>query len=241
MFLKRWVLPLDIRRGVVQQTTQDFTERHAAHFDFDAEPIAAKHELVVCRNRETGNSTYQSTDGADSAPKAALATLAKYLVHAQSLIRASERRSKSDYINAKWVKSEVFSGKGRAENNTAGRPDVRTAWQGGPDTRNEVACEGLGRARDREALSMPDTVTEATDVVRGHIDRIVLTRVGDTLRAELHGGRAVLASFAQPEEHKENALVPEKIPQNCRWLRGTATVIPHTPASANLDQVRSSV
>jgi len=88
---------------------------------------------------------------------------------------------------------------------------------------------------------MPDTVTEATDVVRGHIDRIVLTRVGDTLRAELHGGRAVLASFAQPEEHKENALVPEKIPQNCRWLRGTATVIPHTPASANLDQVRSSV
>ena len=211
---------MDIRRGVVQQTTQDFTERHAAHFDFDAEPIAAKHELVVRRNRETGNSTYQSTDDADSTPKAALATLAKYLVHARSLIRASERRSKSDYINAKWVKREVFSGKGRAEDNTAGRPDVRTARQGGPDARNEVACEWLGRARDREALSAPDTVTEAADVLRGLIDRIVLTRLATPCGPSYTAVLPYSQASPRPRNTGRTALVPEKIPQNCRWLRG---------------------
>ncbi|MFY9836141.1 MAG: zinc ribbon domain-containing protein [Xanthobacteraceae bacterium] len=48
-----------------------------------------------------------------------------------------------------------------------------------------------------EALNAPDTVTEAAEIMRGLIDRIVLTPEGDFLRAELHGDLAVLARFAQ--------------------------------------------
>jgi site-specific DNA recombinase len=53
-----------------------------------------------------------------------------------------------------------------------------------------------------ESLSAPDTVTEAAEIVRGLIDRIVLTPVGDALRAELHGDLAVLAHFAEAGERK---------------------------------------
>ena len=67
---------------------------------------------------------------------------------------------------------------------------------------------------------MPDTVTEATDVVRGHIDRIVLTRVGDTLRAEFCGGLAVLASFAQAEEHRENSVSSGENPPKLSVVAG---------------------
>ena len=48
-----------------------------------------------------------------------------------------------------------------------------------------------------ESLNAPDTVTEAGEIMRGLIDRIVLTPMGDALRAELHGDLAVLARFAQ--------------------------------------------
>jgi hypothetical protein len=51
-----------------------------------------------------------------------------------------------------------------------------------------------------EALNAPETVTEAADVMRGLIDRIVLTPAAGELRAELHGDLAVLARFAQEEE-----------------------------------------
>jgi site-specific DNA recombinase len=51
-----------------------------------------------------------------------------------------------------------------------------------------------------EALNAPDTVTEAAEIMRGLIDRIVLTPEGDVLRAELHGDLAVLARFAQAKE-----------------------------------------
>ena len=48
-----------------------------------------------------------------------------------------------------------------------------------------------------ESLNAPDTVTEAGEIMRGLIDRIVLTPMGDALRAELHGDLAVIARFAE--------------------------------------------
>jgi hypothetical protein len=48
-----------------------------------------------------------------------------------------------------------------------------------------------------EALTAPETVTEAAETMRGLIDRIVLTPVDGELRGELHGDLAVLARFAE--------------------------------------------
>ena len=56
-----------------------------------------------------------------------------------------------------------------------------------------------------EALSAPETVAEAAEVMRGLIDRIVLTPAAGELRAELHGDLAVLARFAQEEECRSGA------------------------------------
>jgi hypothetical protein len=53
-----------------------------------------------------------------------------------------------------------------------------------------------------EALNAPETVTEAAEVMRGLIDRIVLTPVVGELRAELHGDLAVLARCAQEGERR---------------------------------------
>ena len=55
-----------------------------------------------------------------------------------------------------------------------------------------------------EALNAPDTVAETAEILRGLIDRIVLTPVDNVLRAELHGDLAVLASFAQAGESRGN-------------------------------------
>ena len=43
-------------------------------------------------------------------------------------------------------------------------------------------------------------MTEAAEIMRGLIDRIVLTPVDGELRAELHGDLAVLARFAEEGE-----------------------------------------
>jgi hypothetical protein len=43
-------------------------------------------------------------------------------------------------------------------------------------------------------------VTGAAEILRGLIDRIVLTPKGDVLRADLHGDLAVLARFAQAKK-----------------------------------------
>jgi hypothetical protein len=56
-----------------------------------------------------------------------------------------------------------------------------------------------------EALSAPETVAEAAEVMRGLIDRIVLTPAAGELRAELHGDLAVLARFAQEGEQRSAA------------------------------------
>jgi hypothetical protein len=57
-------------------------------------------------------------------------------------------------------------------------------------------------ARSVACLRAPDTVTEAAEIMRGLINRIVLTPKGEVLRAELHGDLAVLARFAQAEESR---------------------------------------
>ena len=48
-----------------------------------------------------------------------------------------------------------------------------------------------------EALNASETVTEAAEIMRGLIDRIVLTPVDGVLKAVMHGDLAVLARFAQ--------------------------------------------
>ena len=56
-----------------------------------------------------------------------------------------------------------------------------------------------------EALTTPETVTEAGEIMRGLIDRIVLTPAHGELRAELHGDLAVLARFAHEGEPRSGA------------------------------------
>jgi site-specific DNA recombinase len=56
-----------------------------------------------------------------------------------------------------------------------------------------------------EALNAPGTVGEASEIMRGLIDRIVLTPEGEVLRAELHGDLAVLARFAEAKESRAEA------------------------------------
>ena len=72
-----------------------------------------------------------------------------------------------------------------------------------PDNLPELYRNKIGRLA--EALNAPETVTEAADVMRGLIDRIVLTPAAGELRAELHGHLAVLARFAQEEECRSGA------------------------------------
>jgi hypothetical protein len=72
-----------------------------------------------------------------------------------------------------------------------------------PDNLPELYRNKIGRLA--EALNARETVTEAADVMRGLIDRIVLTPAAGELRAELHGHLAVLARFAQEEECRSGA------------------------------------
>jgi hypothetical protein len=58
------------------------------------------------------------------------------------------------------------------------------------------------RHRGRRPLNAPETVTKAAEVMRGLIDRIVLTPVAGELRTELHGDLAVLARCAQEGERR---------------------------------------
>jgi hypothetical protein len=63
-------------------------------------------------------------------------------------------------------------------------------------------CRRFARGRLAEALNAPETVAEAAEIMRGLIDRIVLTPIAGELRAELHGDLAVLARFAQEGERR---------------------------------------
>ena len=67
-----------------------------------------------------------------------------------------------------------------------------------------------------EALNAPETVTEAAEVMRGLIDRIVLTPVAGELRAELHGDSP--CSHASPRRGNGDLL---EIRREYRWLRGS--------------------
>jgi DNA invertase Pin-like site-specific DNA recombinase len=53
-----------------------------------------------------------------------------------------------------------------------------------------------------EALNRPDAAAEAGDLIRGLIDRVVLTPADGALRAELRGDLATLAAFAEGRANK---------------------------------------
>jgi site-specific DNA recombinase len=59
-----------------------------------------------------------------------------------------------------------------------------------------------------DALNEPDAVSEAGDILRSLIERIVLTPVEGVLRAELHGDLATLACFAQAPERRSASAGP---------------------------------
>jgi hypothetical protein len=71
-------------------------------------------------------------------------------------------------------------------------------------------------------------VTEAAEVMRGLIDRIVLTPVAAELRTELHGDSP--CSHAAPRRGNGDLL---EIRREYRWLRGLATTL--TCSSMHLD------
>jgi hypothetical protein len=61
------------------------------------------------------------------------------------------------------------------------------------------------------ALNQPETTAEAGDIMRGLIDRIVLTPVEGILKAELYGDLARMITFAEATEHtKSNAGSPRE-------------------------------
>ena len=77
----------------------------------------------------------------------------------------------------------------------------------------ELCRNKIGRLA--EALNAPETVTEAADVMRGLIDRIVLTPAAGELRAELHGD--CRARTLRPGRGTGDLM---EIRRDYRWLRG---------------------
>jgi site-specific DNA recombinase len=80
-----------------------------------------------------------------------------------------------------------------------------------------------------EALNAPGTVTEAAEIMRSLIDRIVLTPKVNVLEAELHGDLAVLARFAQANEGRaespgDSALRLSVVAGACNHRRHTVRV-----------------
>jgi site-specific DNA recombinase len=55
------------------------------------------------------------------------------------------------------------------------------------------------------ALNEPGTAAQAGEIMRGLIDRIVLTPGNGSLKAELYGNLARLMSFAEPDQNKTNS------------------------------------
>ncbi len=79
--LERLIEVLDFSRCFVQQAVQDFIERHAAHFHFDAGSVIAERKRVVCCRRDIGNNTGHGNDSTDGAPKPALPAFILSLAH----------------------------------------------------------------------------------------------------------------------------------------------------------------
>jgi site-specific DNA recombinase len=52
------------------------------------------------------------------------------------------------------------------------------------------------------AINEPGTAAQAGEIMRGLIDRIVLTPGNGSLKAELYGNLARLMAFAEPDRHK---------------------------------------
>jgi site-specific DNA recombinase len=71
-----------------------------------------------------------------------------------------------------------------------------------------------------EALNARETVTEAAEILRGLIGRIVPTPVDGVLRAELQGDLAVLAHFAEEGERSRKGAGPGGDPARLSVVAG---------------------
>src|SRR6185312_14556071 len=71
-----------------------------------------------------------------------------------------------------------------------------------------------------EALNEPATAVEAGEILRGLIERVVLTPIGNALHAELYGDFATIAALTDGRSlgYKNPGSVVSR--DYCRWLRG---------------------
>jgi site-specific DNA recombinase len=125
---------------------------------------------------------------------AAKRTLAEIERKLAAIVRAIEDGAYTDTLKARLTKLEQEKAQTEAR---------LCAGKCAPVLRLHTNLPELYRSKIghlTEALNAPQTVTEAAEIMRGLIDRIVLTPGDGELRAELHGDLAVLARFAQERE-----------------------------------------
>lgn len=75
-----------------------------------------------------------------------------------------------------------------------------------------------------QALTEAGTAKEAGDILRGLIQRIVLTPVDGTLKAELHGDLATITEYAQTKDragHARSNEIPGNVPGKASVVAGT--------------------
>jgi hypothetical protein len=75
------------------------------------------------------------------------------------------------------------------------------------------------------ALNEPGIASEAAEIMRGLIERIVLTSVGQILKAELFGDLHRLMMFAQVDEDDKQRPGSVGEPARLWWLREHATAL----------------
>ncbi len=64
-------------------------------------------------------------------------------------------------------------------------------------------------------------ISPAGEIIRGLIDRIVLTPAGGVLKAQLHGDLAAILAYAEGELRPNGSAPSSAKPGGyCRWLRG---------------------
>jgi hypothetical protein len=127
-------------------------------------------------------------------PLLAKRTLAEIERKLAAIVRAVEDGAYTDTLKARLTKLEQEKAQTEARLCAGKRAPVLRLHTNLP----ELYRSKIGRLA--EALNAPQTVTEAAEIMRGLIDRIVLTPGDGELRAELHGDLAVLARFAQERE-----------------------------------------
>ena len=129
---------------------------------------------------------------------AAKRTLAEIERKLAAIVRAIEDGAYTPTLNARLTALEQEKAQTEARLRASKHPPVLRLHTNLPELyRNKIG-------RLAEALNAPETVTEAAEIIRGLIDRIVLIPVDGELQAELHGDLAVLARFAQEGERRSD-------------------------------------